>query len=134
MYKPQKRRAFTKAERAEVYEKTSGLCAYCGCEIPISGMQVDHVFPIRLGGADDMANLLPACRSCNHYKGGELLGTFRRYVEKFPETLARDSVTYRNAVRFGLVVPKPRAVVFEFERIGIKVDEYGNATENGGTE
>jgi hypothetical protein len=30
--------------------------------------------------------------------------------------LARDSVTYRNAVRYGLVVPKPRKIIFYFER------------------
>ena len=30
--------------------------------------------------------------------------------------LERDSVTYRNAVRFGLVTPTPHPVIFYFER------------------
>lgn len=30
--------------------------------------------------------------------------------------LMRDSATYRNAVRFGLVIPRPHRVKFYFER------------------
>lgn len=116
MYEPPKRRKLTKAERREVYDKCGGHCAYCGCEITMQQMQVDHVQPISVAGEDAMKNYLPACRSCNYYKGACSLETFRRYIEKFPDTLARDSVTYRNAVRFGLVEPKPQKVVFYFEK------------------
>ena len=86
-------------------------------------MQVDHVQPISVNGDDDLSNMLPACRSCNYYKGAEFLYTFRRYIEKFPETLTRDSVTYRKAVRFGVVVPNPHPVQFYFEKIGLKVGD-----------
>ena len=30
---------------------------------------------------------------------------FRKMVEAMPDTLMRDSTTYKNAVRFGLVIP-----------------------------
>lgn len=36
-------------------------------------------------------------------------------VESMPSVLMRDSVTYRNAVRFGLVTPNPHPVKFYFE-------------------
>lgn len=78
-------------------------------------MQVDHVIPLRKGGVDALENMLPACRSCNHYKSTLTLEQFRRAVERMPEVLMRDSVTYKNVVRFGMVKPTPRGVVFYFE-------------------
>lgn len=89
-------------------------------------MQIDHVIPMEfyeayaVDGIDlnAMENLLPACRSCNHYKDTMTLEKFRSMLEREPEILARDSVAYRNAVRFGLVIPNPRPVKFYFERIG----------------
>lgn len=125
MYEPPKRRKLSKAERQTVYDKCGGHCAYCGCEITIQQMQVDHVQPISVNGKDDLCNMLPACRSCNYYKEAAPLATFRRYVEKFPDTLARDSVTYRNAVRFGVVTPNPHPVQFYFEQIGLRVGKDG---------
>jgi hypothetical protein len=58
----------------------------------------------------------PACRSCNHRKGASSVESFRQQVERFLLILERDSVTYRNAVRFGLVQPKPQKIVFFFEK------------------
>lgn len=109
------RRRLTKEERRTVYDKMGGHCAYCGCELRYKDMQVDHVVPLRKGGSDTLDNMLPACRSCNHYKDSASLEGFRRMVEHMPYTLARDSATYRNAVRFGQVEPKPHHVVFYFE-------------------
>jgi hypothetical protein len=79
-------------------------------------MQVDHIVPLCKGGADDIDNMAPSCRSCNHFKGGSTLESFRERVERWPDVLARDSVTYRNAVRFGLVKPNPQKVKFYFEK------------------
>ncbi len=67
-------------------------------------------------GSDTLDNMLPACRSCNHYKSRSTLDGFRRMVENMPSALMRDSVTYRNAVRFGLVTPTPHPIIFYFER------------------
>jgi len=131
-YQPPKRHRFTAAERREVYAKTDGYCAYCGCELPASKMQVDHVLPVDLGGTDDMANLLPACRSCNNYKSTLTLEKFRQAVRHWPTVLMRDSVTFRNAVRFGMVKPTPHSVTFYFETLGIHVEEYGAACAGEG--
>lgn len=56
-------------------------------------------------GTDTVDNMLPACRSCNHYKSRSTLEGFRKMVAAMPDTLMRDSNTYKNAVRFGLVIP-----------------------------
>jgi len=113
-----KRRKLTPAERRQIYDKMAGRCAYCGCEISIKNMQVDHIKPVSRGGGDDADNLFPACRSCNHRKGTSSLEHFRHEVEQFPVVLMRHNVTYRNAVRFGLVEHKPGKVAFYFEKAG----------------
>lgn len=112
------RRRLTPKERHEVYNKMSGHCAYCGCELAYKDMQVDHVVPINgwnIQGDDTIENMLPACRSCNHYKSRQPLESFRKMLEAMPSTLMRDSVTYKNAVRYGLVRPTPKPVLFYFE-------------------
>lgn len=114
-----KRRKLTKQERLEVYRKMDGHCAYCGCLLKYEDMQVDHVIPLEgwsEQGTDTLDNMLPACRSCNHYKSAMSIESFRKMVENMPTALARDSVTYKNAVRFGLVFPNPHPVEFYFEK------------------
>jgi len=115
-----KRRAIPKKMRQQVYEKCNGHCAYCGCELEYKDMQVDHVIPLNgwsEQGTDTFDNMLPACRSCNHYKMRSTLDGFRKMVEAMPDTLMRDSVTYKNAVRFGLVIPNKQPITFYFEKL-----------------
>lgn len=104
------------AEREAVYNKMSGRCAYCGKPIAFGAMQVDHVVPLRKGGEDTLENMLPACRSCNHYKSTLTVEQFRVAVARMPEVLMRDCVTYKTAVRFGVVWPIQKPVTFYFER------------------
>ncbi len=136
-YMQVKRKQLTKIERQAVYDKCGGHCAYCGCEIALKDMQVDHIVPMArcfdyhrvhktADEVDVMENYLPACRSCNHYKSSLSLERFRFAVERFPSVLMRDSVTYKNAVRFGLVVPNPHKVEFYFEKLGIKIPSEGD--------
>lgn len=98
------RRRLTPTDRRSVYNLTGGRCAYCGQELAFRDMQVDHVVPLHLGGADEAFNMFPACRSCNHYKRGMDLERWRAQLEAIPATLARDCYTYRQGVRFGLVM------------------------------
>ena len=86
----EKRRRLTPAERRAVYDKMGGRCAYCGEQLNYEDMQVDHVVALRSKGEDDLANMLPACRSCNHYKRGNSLEGWRRILEAMPATLERD--------------------------------------------
>lgn len=109
------RKKINKIQRQMVYDKMDGHCAYCGCEISIQEMQVDHIYPLHKGGEDTLSNMFPACRSCNHYKSTLTIEKFRQTLERMPTTLARDSATYRNAVRFGLVHPNPSRIRFYFE-------------------
>lgn len=111
-----KRRRLTPEERMTVYNKCNGHCAYCGCELEYKAMQVDHIEAFIHGGADTLDNMLPACRSCNHYKSSMDLETFRKCLERMPAVLERDCVTYKIAKRFGIVQEGIKKVKFYFER------------------
>ncbi|WP_300781971.1 HNH endonuclease [uncultured Acetatifactor sp.] len=102
------RRKLSKAERRQVYEKCNGHCAYCGCEIPFKGFNVDHVLCMRNSeymdaSIDTVENMLPSCGSCNRYKSTYDLETFRKMLSGIPKRLARDVSTYNIALRFGMV-------------------------------
>ena len=125
------RRRVTKAERRAIYDKIGGRCAYCGEDLAYEDMQVDHVEAIRSDGLDDLSNMLPACRSCNHYKRGNTLEGWRKMLEATPDTLARDCYTYRQAVRFGTVKPTPKKIVFYFETLQTPRNDTNGIVEFG---
>ena len=108
--------------REAVYNKYNGHCAYCGRLIEYKDMQVDHFIPKRNGEketVDDFENLMPACRSCNHYKRAHDLETFRRYIEEIPDKLS-DNYIYKIGVLFGLIEEKRQSVKFYFEKIAVE--------------
>lgn len=83
-------------------------------------MQVDHFLPLRAWGiedawTDDIANLMPACRMCNHCKRANTLGTFRRYIQEIPQKL-RENYIYKVGVVYGNVVENEKPIKFFFER------------------
>lgn len=82
-YDPLPRKTISKAMRQQVYNKCQGHCAYCGKEIDIEDMQVDHIVS-HMGnkGKDDIDNYLPACKLCNHAKCTYTIENFRSYIEK----------------------------------------------------
>ena len=61
------RTALARREREEVLKKTAGRCHICCGEVDPS-WRVDHVQPPGEGGSNELDNLLPAHRLCNHYK------------------------------------------------------------------
>lgn len=111
------RRKLSKAERQQVYDKCGGHCAYCGCELEYKDMQVEHIKAISRCGDDELHNMLPACRSCNHYKSTLDLEEFRKYLAGIAHRLMRDNVTFRVATRFGIVKHIKDDVTFYFETI-----------------
>ena len=118
-----KRRKLSKADRILIYDKCNRRCAYCGCDLECKSMQVDHAQPLRCGGADGMSNMLPACRSCNHYKATLTVEEYRKYIESIPDRLNRDSIPFSVGRRFGVVNENRKRVVFWFEELGIEVGE-----------
>ncbi|MFQ9808199.1 MAG: HNH endonuclease [Christensenellales bacterium] len=102
--------SFSKKKREAVYAKYDGHCAYCGRAIEIKDMQVDHFKPQRAwnaedAGTDDISNLMPSCRMCNHYKRANSLETFRRYIAEIPRKL-RENYIYKVGVVYGMSLSK----------------------------
>jgi 5-methylcytosine-specific restriction endonuclease McrA len=117
-----------KINREEVWLKCGKKCGYCGIEITIKQMQIDHIVPVLRGwkdselekynmirGDDNLNNLLPTCRRCNKWKGSFSLDQFRKEIELQLERLKRDSPGYRLALDYGLVSENKKSIKFFFE-------------------
>ncbi len=62
-----------KLTKNEVFRRDNHTCQYCGRHTP--DPTIDHVVPRRLGGAHAWENLVTACSTCNHRKGGRTIGS-----------------------------------------------------------
>lgn len=74
-YKTRRRGAtgsHTEAEWQARLAEFGGRCMYCGDPATTR----DHVFPISLGGTDDISNIAPACQPCNSSKNDRPLGVW----------------------------------------------------------
>ena len=82
-----------KEDKIKVCEKYDHYCAYCGREIKLEDMQIDHFIPKNRGcysrcidkkgkyivsnGEDSMENYMPSCRACNFRKRNMSIVQFR---------------------------------------------------------
>jgi hypothetical protein len=137
-----------KKDRHRIFEKYSGRCAYCGCELQ-KGWHVDEIEPVRRGfeyardengirvynmekhkweGKVKLAhpermnieNQNPACASCNINKHSDSLEQFRSLIIGFINSLNRDSTQYKIAKRYGLIKETGIDVKFYFETLILK--------------
>lgn len=92
-------------------------------------MQIDHLVPLyrndsdeqlnkwgKIRGTNDMSNLMPSCRSCNHYKSTFTLDKFREQLMKMRERLKKQHKIYALSLRYGLIKEKENKVEFYFEK------------------
>lgn len=80
-------------------------------------MQVDHFIPQKRCDStivDDISNLMPSCRSCNHYKRAHSLETFRRYIAEIPKKLKTNYI-YKIGLIYGNVIENEKPIKFYFE-------------------
>ncbi len=47
---------------------SDGKCYYCGKEVGVANLTMDHVVPLVRGGRSTKDNLVPACKECNSKK------------------------------------------------------------------
>jgi 5-methylcytosine-specific restriction endonuclease McrA len=71
-----------KLTKREVMRRDSFSCQYCGQHATI--MTIDHILPRHLGGQYTWDNLVTACPSCNHRKGGRTLEQARMHLLRIP--------------------------------------------------
>jgi 5-methylcytosine-specific restriction endonuclease McrA len=68
--------------RREIFLRDHYTCQYCG--IKTRDLTIDHVIPRHRGGRHTWENLVSACRSCNHRKGGKALEEARMPLRRSP--------------------------------------------------
>jgi 5-methylcytosine-specific restriction endonuclease McrA len=64
-------RQHVRLTKREILRRDDYTCQYCGQYA--SYLTIDHVIPRHLGGRHTWENLVAACPSCNHRKGGRTL-------------------------------------------------------------
>ena len=116
-----------KIDRQQVFEKYNGHCGYCGKEFEtIKEMQVDHIIPKclkiqsyhRLKEINDVNNLMPSCRRCNHYKRGDTLEQFREKMKTLDERIKNGYIN-KVAIDFGIIVLTKFDGAFYFEKTNL---------------
>ena len=71
-----------KLNKQEVFRRDNHTCQYCGSQN--GTLTLDHVIPRRLGGKHTWDNLITACASCNHRKGGRTKKEANMYLKSKP--------------------------------------------------
>lgn len=111
-------------QRDIIYNKFGGHCAYCGCEITIKEMEIEHIIPkyhFDEGIAnvpykkDDIENLNPACKDCNRYKDTLTVEKFRNHLQTIVDRL-KEKWIFRIALKYGLISINQFKVKFYFEK------------------
>ena len=68
--------------RREIFLRDQHTCQYCG--VATKELTLDHVVPKHRGGRHQWENLVSACRSCNHRKGGRTVEEARMTLHRPP--------------------------------------------------
>lgn len=113
-----------KETRERVYLKFDKHCGYCGMVLnSIKDMQVDHIEPQwsaltadRYMKINSFDNLMPSCRSCNHYKRSDNLEQFRDKMMSLHKRVCSHYIG-KVAITYGIVEIKPFDGLFYFEKI-----------------
>lgn len=87
VHRPRPRISLT---RREILRRDNNTCQYCGKHT--IDLTIDHIIPRHLGGSHSWQNVVAACSSCNHRKGGRTLEDARmhlRHPSKEPPPTAR---------------------------------------------
>ena len=124
-----KRKPISKKLREQVYQKYNGHCAYCGCELKIKDIQVDHVLSVARAkwikdelDLNNIDNLMPSCRSCNYYKDTCSIETFRKNLSTLMERVRKQYI-FRLAEKYGMVQEMNWDGKFYFEKVNDETKE-----------
>ena len=76
-------RIYTTEERKQVLSFTEGRCFYCMVFLNSRYWEIDHLWPKKLKGVDDLFNLVASCKKCNKRKATQ--NPFYHLVGKWSE-------------------------------------------------
>ena len=108
-----KHKKISKQQREAVFNKYGGRCAYCGCELTLRTMQVDHIKAVYTSSLennnvetqdDSFDNLNPSCRQCNFYKGTLNIEQFRNKIKTILYRTFQSTFQAKLAKKLGMMV------------------------------
>jgi 5-methylcytosine-specific restriction endonuclease McrA len=114
--------------RKNILGKYDSHCSYCGKDLTLKNMQIDHQVPKAynwrmvslfnevISYCEQYENLFPACRRCNHYKRDDNLEQFRGKIKTLHERLMGIYII-KVAIDFGIVKIEPFDGKFYFEKL-----------------
>lgn len=82
MYMIRRPRPRVKLTRREIFIRDGFTCQYC--ERQASDLTIDHVIPRSRGGQHVWDNVVSACKTCNHRKGGKSIAEARMSLRTQP--------------------------------------------------
>ena len=97
--------------RYSVFKRANYRCELCGIKAEDKALEVDHIVPKSLGGADDLTNYQALCYSCNASKGNrdstDLAGNRIDYTNRvdgclFCEAYADRKVIAENTLAYAI--------------------------------
>lgn len=130
-----KHKRIPKKTRELVLNKYGGRCAYCGCDLTLSTMQVDHIKSVYASCLendfveiqdDSLENLNPSCRQCNFYKGTLNIEQFRYKIKAILYRTCQNTFQAKLAKKLGMMI------VTQFDKFYFEKN-YGKRTKNRST-
>ena len=108
-----KHKKISKQQREAVFNKYGGRCAYCGYELTLRTMQVDHIKAVYTSSLennnvetqdDSFDNLNPSCRQCNFYKSTLNIEQFRNKIKTTLYETCQNTFQAKLAKKLGMMV------------------------------
>ncbi len=76
-------RIHIKLTRREIFRRDNFICQYCGKSGGV--LTIDPVIPRHLGGQHIWTNVVTACSTCNHQKGGRTIAEANMHLLHIPK-------------------------------------------------
>ena len=100
--------------KRKIYDKFGGRCAYCGNEITLNNMTVDHVNPKCNGGSNSYLNCFPSCQRCNSIKADGTVEEMRAKIVDSLQKLKTDR-NFQMVRKYKMISLLCEEVTFYFE-------------------
>jgi 5-methylcytosine-specific restriction endonuclease McrA len=71
-----------KLTKREILRRDNYTCQYCGNRT--NNLTIDHIIPRHMGGEYSWENLVTACSTCNHRKGGRTIDQVQMSLQMNP--------------------------------------------------
>ena len=101
-HRSRNRRLVSGSVRYSVFKRANFHCELCGIRADDKALEVDHIVPKSLGGADDITNYQALCYSCNASKGNrdstDLVGNRIDYTNRVEECLFCEAYCEREII------------------------------------